>query len=239
MKTLGVIVPFYNEEQYLQMSVERLIEQKIINQIVLVDDCSTDNSFIIAKNITKKYDHITLISTHSNIGKGNAVHKGLTNIKTSHVIIHDADLEYFPEDIPKMFSKASINSNTLVIGSRTIGNEVRESKYKRTLYAQKIFSFIFSVLNKKLISDIASCYWLIETEVLRNFKLSEKGFAIEIEVFSKALQQDMKIIEIPIRYIARSYEEGKKIKASDGLKILLKIFYFSKLFSFFDNYQAE
>lgn len=239
MKTLGVIVPFYNEEQYLKMSINRLIQQKIIDQIVLVNDCSTDNSFAIATKICKKYDYISLISTDTNSGKGSAVHKGLLNIKTSHVIVHDADLEYFPEDIPKLFSEATINSNTLVIGSRTIGDEIRKSKYKRTFYAQKIFSFLFSVLNKILISDIASCYWLIETNVLRNFKLSEKGFAIEIEILSKAVKRNMQIIEIPIRYNARSYKEGKKIKATDGFKILLKIFYFSRLFSFFDNYQAE
>lgn len=239
MKTLGVIVPFYNEEQYLQQSVDRLVEQKVINQIVLVNDCSTDNSFKIAEYFSTKYDYISLISTDFNSGKGSAVHKGLSKINTSHVIVHDADLEYFPEDIPEMFLEASINTNTLIIGSRTIGNKIRKSKYKRTFYAQKVFSFLFSILNKIAISDIASCYWLIETSVLRDFNLREKGFGIEIEVLSKAVKQEMKIIEIPINYNARSYREGKKIKASDGIRILLKIVSFSKLFSFFGSGQAE
>ena len=92
---------------------------------------------------------------------------------------------------------------------------------------------------ENLSSDIASCYWLIETETLRDLNLVEKGFSIEIEVLSKVIKRDMNIVEIPIRYDARSYEEGKKILTSDAIQILFKIVLFSKLFAFFDKNQIE
>src|SRR6056300_447424 len=171
MKNLGVIVPFYNEELFLNESVGRLIKQKIFHQIVLEDDCSTDSSPDIARNLSKNFDNITTVSTGKNSGKGAAVIRGLEFINTTHVIIHDADLEYFPEDIPEMFDQASLNSNSLILGSRTIGYKKRSSLYKRTYYAQKAFSLLFTALNGKFVSDIASCYWLIETEILRDFNL--------------------------------------------------------------------
>ena len=132
MKNLGVIVPFYNEELFLEASVNRLIEQKIFQQIILVDDCSTDSSLDIAKNLSKNFDYINTVSTDKNSGKGAAVNKGLEFINTTHVIIHDVDLEYFPEDIPEMFDQASLNPNSLILGSRTIGDKKRTSLYKRT-----------------------------------------------------------------------------------------------------------
>ena len=239
MKNLGVIVPFYNEELFLSESVDRLIKQKIFHQIVLVDDCSTDSSLDIARNLSKNFDNISTVSTGRNSGKGAAVIKGLEYIDSTHVIIHDADLEYFPEDIPEMFAQASLNSNSLILGSRTIGDKKRSSIYKRTYFVQKAFSLLFRALNGKFVSDIASCYWLIETETLRDLNLVEKGFSIEIEVLSKVINRGMNIVEIPIRYDARSYEEGKKIKTSDAIQILFKIVLFSKLFAFFDKNQIE
>ena len=193
------------------------------------------SSLDIARNLSKNFDNIITVSTGRNSGKGAAVTKGLEFINTTHVIIHDADLEYFPKDIPEMFDQASLNSNSLILGSRTIGDKKRSSIYKRTYYAQKAFSLLFRALNGKYVSDIASCYWLIETETLRNFNLVEKGFSIEIEVLSRVINRGMNIIEIPIRYDARSYKEGKKIMTSDAIQIFFKIVLFSKLFAFSDK----
>ena len=101
--SLSAIVPIYNEEQNLEESVNRLIKEPIFNKIVLVDDASEDSSLEIAKNIERNYSNIQLISLEKNQGKGNAVHEGLKFVETSHVIVHDADLEYFPSDIVEMY----------------------------------------------------------------------------------------------------------------------------------------
>ena len=138
MDNLTVIVPFYNEEKYLYESVQRLLAEKIFEKIILVNDFSSDGSPQIANNLSDNHKHIYFISTSENIGKGNAIREALSKIKTSHVIVHDADLEYFPEDIPEMFEIAKNNKDTLVLGSRTIGDKTRITLYKTTFYAQKI-----------------------------------------------------------------------------------------------------
>ena len=239
MENLTVIVPFYNEEKYLYESVQRLLAEKIFERIILVNDFSSDNSPQIAKNLSDNHKHIYFISTSENIGKGNAIREALSKIETSHVIVHDADLEYFPEDIPEMFEIAKNNKDTLVLGSRTIGDKTRITLYKTTFYAQKIYAKVFSLFNNYKLSDIASCYWLLETKHLKEMNISEKGFSIEVEVLSKALKRGMKIIEVPISYEGRSYENGKKIRLIDGVKILFKIVSSSKATSFFDRSQTQ
>ncbi len=232
MNNLTVIVPFYNEEKYLYESVQRLLAEKIFEKIILVNDLSNDNSFEIAQNLSNNYEQIRVISTSKQIGKGNAIREALEHINTSHLIVHDADLEYFPEDITEMYQIAIKNRDSLILGSRTIGDKKRTNLYKTTFYVQKIYASLFSLLNSHRLSDIASCYWLLETKQLKSMNISENGFSIEIEVLSKALNKGLNIIEVPIKYEGRSYQDGKKIKLLDGLKIFLKIISSSKLASF-------
>tara|TARA_B100000902_G_C27259317_1_gene889736 strand:- start:172 stop:888 length:717 start_codon:yes stop_codon:yes gene_type:complete len=233
--SLSAIVPFFNEQQNLEESVKRLIKEAIFNKIVLVNDASEDSSLEIAKTIEKKHNHVQLISLDKNQGKGNAVHEGLKFINTSHVIVHDADLEYFPSDIVKMYKIAKQNVDSLVLGSRTISGQDRINKYKITYLGNKYLTLLFSILNKHKVSDIASCYWLLKTKTLIEMNLIEKGFGIEVEVLSKFVRNSKSIIEVPIKYHGRTYEEGKKIKLSDGINIVLKILKYSKFGNYFSR----
>ena len=221
MNNLAVIVPFYNEENYLQKSLNRLIDYDIFDQIILVDDCSTDNSAIIANENALKTDKIIYLKSSTNKGKGNALNLAKNIVETSHVIIHDADLEYFPEDIVEMFDCVQENQDSLILGSRFIGNKKRTNIYSRTMIANKAMSSFFSLLNSYQVSDIATCYKLMPTSFFKEMDIKENGFSIEIEIVAKFLKYNKSIIEIPIRYEGRSYEEGKKIKTSDGFKYLL------------------
>ena len=232
-KEISVIVPFYNEEKFIEQSVTRLINTNLFKKIILVNDKSSDTSGQIAEKICEKFDFIQLINLDNQKGKGNAIRLGLEYVETSHLIVHDADLEYFPSDIPEMFEVAKSNPTCLVIGSRTIGKKNRNNKYKITYYGNKILTYLFSLINFYTVSDIASCYWLIETEVLKNLDIKEKGFAIEVEVLSKFLLEGGKIYEVPINYDGRLYSEGKKIKRKDGIFIFIKIIKYSKLLSIF------
>ena len=110
----------------------------------------------------------------------------------------------------------------------------RDKSNKITYLANKYYSIFFSIINFYKVSDIASCYWLLETELLKQLNIKEKGFAIEVEVLSKYLKLYSNIIEVPISYEGRQYIEGKKIKISDGLNILYKIIIYSKLNPFFN-----
>lgn len=232
-KEISVIVPFYNEEKFIEQSVTRLINTNLFKKIILVNDKSSDTSRKIAEKICEKHDFIQLINLDNQKGKGNAIRFGLEYVETSHLIVHDADLEYFPSDIPEMFEVAKSNPSCLVIGSRTIGKKNRNNKYKITYYGNKILTYFFSIINFYTVSDIASCYWLIETEVLKNLDIKEKGFAIEVEVLSKFLLEGKKIYEVPINYDGRLYSEGKKIRLKDGIFIFIKIIKYSKLLSIF------
>lgn len=233
MKNISVIVPFFNEENFLVESVERLLNTKLFNEIILIDDGSTDESNKLAKLLMDNNREIRLIRINKNSGKGNAIKIGLESVTSTHVIIHDADLEYFPSDVINMFEIAQKNPNTLILGSRTLSKKNRKRSLKITYYANKYFTLLFSVLNWYKLSDIASCYWLVETEKLRRMNIQESGFGIEVEVLSKILRMKCKIIETPISYEGRLYSQGKKIFYKDGINIFLKILFYSRTNIFF------
>ena len=220
MNNLAVIVPFYNEENYLQKSINRLIDSDIFDQIILVDDCSTDNSATIANENVLKVNKMIYLKSSSNKGKGNALNLAKNIIETSHVIIHDADLEYFPDDIVEMFNCAEDNQDSLILGSRFIGNKKRANVYARTLLANKVMSSFFSFINGYQVSDVATCYKLMPTSFFKEMDIKESDFSVEIEILCKFLKYNKSIKEIPIKYEGRSYEQGKKIKTSDGFKYL-------------------
>ena len=221
MDNLGVIVPFYNEKNTLSESIERLLAQHIFSEIILSDDNSNDGSDIIAKLYEKKYENIKYIKSSTNKGKGNALNNAKDYITTKFVVIHDADLEYFPEDLVEMFEKAKLNPQSLIIGSRFIGNKERVNIYRRTFIANKVMSLFFSFVHFCKISDIATCYKMLKTDTFKEIQLYENGFSIEIELVSKFLKKNKSIIEVPIKYEGRSYEEGKKIKPIDGMMYLI------------------
>ena len=221
MINLSVIVPFFNEEQFLNDSVNRLLSNDIYTSIYLIDNNSTDNSNEIAKSLAGRYEKIELFKTGKNKGKGSALAFSKNLINTSHVVIHDADLEYFPEDIIEMFELAKQNQKSLILGSRFIGSKKRKNIYLRTFLANRAMSLFFSLVNSYKISDVASCYKLMPAEYFKNIELKENGFSVEIELLSKFLKFNRSVLEVPISYEGRSYADGKKIKATDGLQYLL------------------
>jgi hypothetical protein len=120
-----------------------------------------------------------------------------------------------------MFEKAKTNPQSLIIGSRFIGNKERINIYRRTYFANKVMSLFFSLIHFCKISDIATCYKMMATKNFKEIELVENGFSIEIELVSKFLKKYKSIIEVPIKYEGRSYEEGKKIRPLDGLMYLI------------------
>ena len=220
MHNLCVIIPFYNELEFLKESVDRVLNEKIFDQIILSDDCSNDGSEIIAKRLSDENEIIEYIRSEVNSGKGDALSNAKRIINTTHVVIHDADLEYFPSDIVNMFQKSILTPKSLILGSRFIGTKERKNVYLRTILANRVMSLFFSVVNFYKVSDVATCYKLMPSEFFKKVALKEKGFSIEIEILSKFLKYNRSIIEVPIGYHGRSYSDGKKIKTSDGFKYL-------------------
>ena len=222
MTSLTVIVPVFNEEETVQESLSRLDSVDIISRVIIVDDCSTDNSNTLIKDFIQDKNKYLLLKTNHNSGKGKAIEIAQDYIETDYLAIHDADLEYFPEDFYSMYEK--IENNNLVLGSRFIGNLIRNNLYSRTLFANYFLSKLFSFIYRNKVSDVASCYKMIPTDFFKKIKIESSGFEFEIEVLAKYLNENNKISEVPINYSGRSYAEGKKIKSIDGFKYIYWMF---------------
>ena len=227
MENLTVLVPFYNEEKTIYESVTKLISSLKLERVILINDNSNDSSEEIALELTSKYDFIELISSKENLGKGASIALGLKNSESDFIIVHDADLEYNPTDINKIINAIpdTQKEKVVILGSRFIGNIKRENIYFRTYLANKLFSYLFSIFNKFKVTDVATCYKLISKDIYKNINIEKNGFDFEIEILSKALKKCTFYAEIPINYKGRSYEEGKKIKLSDGFRYLKAILF--------------
>lgn len=223
MYTLTVIVPFYNEESYLEASIQRLIDSKVADYIILVNDSSTDSSEKIANGIARKHKNVNYFSTSKNLGKGGAISFVKEYITSSHIAIHDADLEYNPLDLIKLRELSIKNTEALIIGSRFIENIVRFNRYKMAFFANKLLSMFFSILNHLRVTDIATCYKLFPNSFFQKINIQENGFAFEVEIFSKFLKYNNLVFEVPITYNGRSFEEGKKINYKDGFRYVYTI----------------
>ena len=220
---LTVVVPFYNEEKFIKESVSKLVSVNVAQYIYLVDDFSTDNSPVIAKELAEQFDNVKLFSKNVNEGKGSCLRFIQSEIITTHVVMHDADLEQNPYDLLNIFNAAKENKNSLIIGSRTLGQGNRVKMYKYLSFANQILSKIFNLLHLTKVSDISSGYIMYSIEFLNSVDIKERGFGIEVELLSKFIKSDKNIIEIPIDYLGRTYSEGKKIKLIDGINIFFKI----------------
>ena len=219
MKTLTVVVPAFNEENTISESLERLKKISIITEVLVLDDGSTDKTKQLVENAALNNNKIKLMHFDTNNGKGAVLNKSREFITSDYVVIHDADLEYFPEDIEEMFKE--VNGDNLILGSRFIGDKKRINLYSRTFLANKGMSLFFSIVNFTKITDVATCYKMMPSDFFKSSSFTEKGFSIEIEMLSRFLKTSNQIIEVPISYKGRSYKEGKKIKLQDGFLYLI------------------
>lgn len=218
MKTLTAIVPAYNEENTIAESLNSLLKQEYISEIIIINDGSTDKTLDIINQFKEIDSRVIVFSSLKNKGKGNSLNSARAMITSDYVVIHDADLEYDPRDLHDMYNL--INGNNLILGTRFKGSKQRTNIYLRTFIANKIMSKFFSIVHNSKISDIATCYKMMPGEFFKNTLFKENGFSIEIEMVAKYLKINRDIVESPISYNGRSYKDGKKIKTSDGFLYL-------------------
>ena len=233
---LSIIIPLYNEENTILQILEKfkpiqfpaIIEEK---EIIIVDDCSKDNSCkLVEDNINNFSIKIKIFKHDKNQGKGASVHTGIRNASGDVFFIQDADLEYDPRDILKMIEAMEDLKIEFINGSRYIGGVYRTmSSYKRYL-GNKFFTFLVSLMIDVKITDVACCYKLFTKELYNKLHLKEKGFAFESEFTIKALRiKKNNIAEIPVKYFPRGEDEGKKLNNKDAFKILWAIFKYGLL----------
>lgn len=231
---LSIIIPLYNEENNIVEVLNKLsqinFQQYVCEvEIIVIDDCSTDNSFKIVNEI-KINKELRLFRQERNLGKGAAVHRGFSEARGDVYLIQDADLELDPNDIPDML-KAMVDLNIqLVNGSRYLTGIIRPLySYKRYL-ANSFFTFLTSILINVKLTDMACGYKLIKKELLNSINLKEKRFGFEAELILKSLRiSGNKIAEVPVHYFPRNKGEGKKFNSFDAFKMLWTIFKYGLL----------
>jgi glycosyltransferase involved in cell wall biosynthesis len=223
---LSIIVPCYNEEENIGKVLEKLFLLKLPEyvtsmEIIVIDDCSQDNSCQIVETYAKNHSNLKLYRHDRNRGKGAAVHYGFKVAKGDVFLIQDADLELNPDDIPSMIHAMHTLNVEFVNGSRYMPGILRPlSSYRRYL-ANKFFTYLTAVLINVRLTDMACGYKMVHRNLISKLKLRENRFGFEAELIIKALRiKRNNIVEVPIQYFPRNAGEGKKLNNTDALRIL-------------------
>jgi glycosyltransferase involved in cell wall biosynthesis len=211
---LSVIMPCYNEAATLPEILAKVQQVKLDKEIIAVDDHSTDATYPILCETAEKDPAITIIRHPTNLGKGSAVRSGLARARGDIVIIQDADLEYDPSDYYELIRPIAEGRVNVVFGSRFLGRHT--GMYFWNAVGNKGLTFLTNFLFNCWISDMETCYKVMRTEIMRDLRLESNDFRLEPEIAAKVLKRGHRIYEVPISYLGRTYEEGKKMKPSQG-----------------------
>jgi len=218
-KKLSIIIPVYNEEKTIAEVINRVLNVQLKNiekEIIIVDDFSTDNTREILKKIN---NNKTKILYHAkNMGKGSAIRTALKYVTGDIILIQDADLEYKPEEHPKLIKPILDKKTKIVYGSRF--TKQHKPRYLFYYMGNLILTFITNLLYNSNITDMETCYKVFTKDVIKNLKLKAKRFDFEPEITAKILKKHYKIYEVPISYKCRAVKEGKKITWKDGIKAI-------------------
>jgi glycosyltransferase involved in cell wall biosynthesis len=222
---LSVIIPCFNEEKTLKIIVERVLNFKEIEkEIIIVDDCSTDNSKSIINELSNSYPEIIGIYLEKNSGKGSALKKGFEVVSGDIVLIQDADLEYDPKDYSALIKPFKNTDADVVYGSRFMGGEYVRLHFFWHFVANKLLTFVTNIVTNLNMSDMETGYKLFKKSVIQSINVKEKSFGIEPEITVKLAKKKFIFYEVPISYQGRSYEEGKKITLKDAFFAFYCIF---------------
>jgi|SRR5579871_2949800 len=224
---LSVLIPVYNERHLVRPSIERVLalESACISrlELIVVDDHSTDGSWEALEELARRDGRIRLIRQTRNAGKGAAIRTALEYATGDVCIVHDADMEYNPADIPALLVPFIAEGADAVFGSRYISASYRRALMYRHTRINKFLTASTNYFTDLDLSDVETCYKAVKTPLMKSLPLRSNDFRFEIELTMKLAKRRARIFEVPIRYLPRSVEEGKKIRPRDGLLALLAI----------------
>jgi len=216
-------MPVFNEVKTIEEAINKVlsVELPIEKELLIIDDGSTDGTRDILKNVS---DNRVRIFLHSkNMGKGKALTTGFKEVKGDLVVIQDADLEYDPTDYISLLNPILKGQADIVYGSRFLSGPHRVLLFWHFL-GNKLITLITNVLYNINLSDVETCYKMFRSEILKNIKLTSNSFGFEAEFTAKVAKRRYRIYEVPIQYLGRTYEEGKKITWRDGFIALWYLF---------------
>jgi glycosyltransferase involved in cell wall biosynthesis len=235
-KYLSVVVPVYNEEDTLSTIVDRLLPLPQLLEIVIVDDGSTDRTAEILRVLSAQHSEIQSARHDKNKGKTEALKTGFRLTRGDIVIVQDADLEYNPQEIPQVIAPIVEGDADVVFGSRFLVRKATRVLYFYHYLGNKFLTFLSNLATNINLTDVETCYKAFRGDIIRQMKINSHGFGFEIEVTAKVAKLKCAIYETPISYYGRTYEEGKKITAWDGVAAVYYILRYNLLCSLKDSY---
>ncbi len=213
---ISVIIPVYNELANIDKLIKEVKAVDLNKEIIIVDDFSTDGTRDYLEKL--KLKGVKVIFHERNMGKGSAIRTGLKYAEGDVIIIQDADLEYSPMDYPRLLEPIIKGKTKVVYGSRILG---RGKFLKKSYFANRVLTLLTNLLFKGHITDMETCYKMIDRKLMQDLNLVSSRFEIEPEITCKLLTRGIKIFEVPISYYGRT--AGKKIGVKDGIQAIWNI----------------
>jgi len=220
MTSLTILMPVYNEVATVRAAIDDALTAELPverRELIVVDDGSTDGSRELLRS-AELPANVRIVEHDRNRGKGAALRTGLAHATGEYTAVLDADLEYRAADIATLLGPVLAGDATIVFGTRMWSSHAAYSFWY--VMGNKAVTGATNVLYNCWISDVMTCHKLMPTDLFRSLKLRERGFAIEPEITARVLRAGHRVYEVPITYRARSREAGKKLTATDGLRVL-------------------
>ncbi|MCP4625478.1 MAG: glycosyltransferase [bacterium] len=227
---LSIVIPCFNEEKTLELCLQNVLgiqDESLILEIIVVDDCSTDNSLKIAEAISEKHAEVIVLHHDRNQGKGAALQTGFQHATGRIVAVQDADLEYEPADLKRMVTPILNDKADVVIGSRFASGGTHRVLYFWHYLGNKFLTLLSNMFSDLNLTDMECCYKVFRRDIIQKINIRESRFGVEPELVAKVAQMRARIYEMGVSYAGRTYGEGKKIGYRDGFRALYCIFHYN------------
>jgi glycosyltransferase involved in cell wall biosynthesis len=230
IKRLSIIIPAYNEEKTIALILDRINEVKLIRniekEVIIVNDCSKDNTEQIIQNYISNNAQLSInyfkyIKHEKNQGKGAAIHTGISEATGEYLLVQDADLEYDPGEYNMLLKPIVLGAADVVYGSRFMGGNPHRILFFWHSIGNRFLTFLSNMFNNLNLTDMETGYKMFRTDIIQRISLKEKRFGFEPEVTAKvAMTPGVRIYEVGISYYGRTFAEGKKIGWRDGVRAI-------------------